>query len=79
MNKAVDTSGKPLVAGKWYCIGFEMFSMVDTPEMNWGEIIQYCGNDEWIGGNGEPVYHLYDPELQMPVSCDAADGYALQG
>lgn len=75
---ATDTQGRPVVAGKWYCIGFELFSMQDVPRMDWGQILEYAGNGEWYDESGDIVYSLWDPELQMPVSCDAADGYACQ-
>lgn len=66
------------VAGHWYCIGFELFSMVDTPRMDWGQIIRYDGEGCWSDDNGEPVESLYDPELRMQVAMDAADAYADQ-
>lgn len=74
----VDTAGRPLVAGKWYCIGFELFSMADTPRIDYGQIIRYDGDGCWSDDNGEPVESLWDPELQMPVAMNAADAYACQ-
>ncbi len=66
------------IPGKWYCIGFELYSMVDEPRMDWGQIIRYDGDGQWSDDNGEPVESLYDPELRMYVSMDAADAYACQ-
>jgi hypothetical protein len=67
-----------LVPGKWYAIGFELFSTVDAPRIEYYEILQYHGDKEWTNDAGDVVESLWDPELQMAVAVDAADDYASQ-
>lgn len=77
MTQVLDTNGKPLVDGKWYCIGFELFSMVDEPRMDWGQILQYA-DGRWFDDDENEVTGILDPELQMMVSPSGADALACQ-
>jgi hypothetical protein len=72
------TNATELTPGKWYCIGFELFSLVDEPRMDWGQILRYEGPNDWYDEDNNRVESLWDPELQMPVALDAADAYACQ-
>lgn len=72
------TNPRELIPGKWYCIGFELYSEVDEPRMDWGQILRYEGPRDWYDEDDNHVGSLFDPELQMPVAMDAADAYACQ-
>jgi hypothetical protein len=79
MNATTQHTPTPeLIAGKWYCIGFELFSNQDVPRMDWGQILRYDGDGCWSDDDGNAVESLWDPELQMPVSMNAADAYQVQ-
>lgn len=67
-----------LVPGKWYAIGMEKFVNVDTPRIEYGDILQFHGDKDWSNDSGDRVDRLWDTELQMWVSVDAADDYAQQ-
>jgi hypothetical protein len=62
------------VEGVWYCIGFFDANM----KMQWGPILKYIGEGQWIDEAEEPVTSLWDPVLQHHVAMDAADAYQPQ-